>query len=80
MANQEIMCTVSNCDYWGTGNYCKAPKILITSDAVGNRFPESMDANEVSSLVNQVGLTPADSCMATCCKTFTGEGSGASQV
>ena len=69
--NQQIMCTVNSCDYWGQGNVCRAPKILVTSDSVGNSYPESMDANQVTQLVQQVGLTPASTCMETCCKTFT---------
>ncbi|MBC7347727.1 MAG: DUF1540 domain-containing protein [Clostridia bacterium] len=69
--NQQIMCTVNSCAYWGQGNICEAPKILVTSDAIGDAYPESMDANEVTQLVQQAGLTPATTCMETCCKTFT---------
>jgi hypothetical protein len=69
--NQQIMCTVHTCDYWGQGNVCRANKILVTSDAISNSYPESVDANQVTQLVQQVGLTPANTSMETCCKTFT---------
>ncbi len=66
----EVHCTVSNCQWWDN-NYCAAESILITSDAVGEELPESFDYRQTQSIVNMFGETPADSCMATCCKTFT---------
>ena len=66
----QVMCTVDNCTYWGVGNRCEAKKILVTTDSVGESFTEDIDANQVNMLVEQVGTTPAESCMETSCKTF----------
>lgn len=30
---ETVRCTVSNCTYWGRGNYCTADQILITAPA-----------------------------------------------
>ncbi|HEY8450574.1 MAG TPA: DUF1540 domain-containing protein [Bacillota bacterium] len=70
MPKIEVYCTVSNCHYWDDGNRCGADKILITSDRVGDRFPDAVDANQVQQIIDQAGQTPAENCMATCCKTF----------
>ncbi len=66
----QIMCTVNNCKWWATGNICKASKILVTSDEVGDQYPENVDVDQLSMLVNESGTTPTETCMETCCKTF----------
>ncbi|MFS8570386.1 MAG: DUF1540 domain-containing protein [Thermaerobacter sp.] len=70
MPDIEVYCTVSNCHYWDHGNRCAAERILITLDRIGDRYPEDVDAQQVSMIVDEVGTTPAESCMETCCKTF----------
>jgi hypothetical protein len=70
----EVYCTVSNCSYWADGNHCVAEKILITTDEIGRRYPESVDVGSVQDLVRQHGTTQAQDCMETCCKTFTPRG------
>lgn len=70
MPQVDVRCTVDNCTYWGQGNVCEATTILITSDAVGRRFPESVDAKDVDTILDTVGETPAQTCMETACKTF----------
>jgi hypothetical protein len=30
-SGETVRCTVSNCEYWGQGNYCTADQILITA-------------------------------------------------
>ncbi|HHY38302.1 MAG TPA: DUF1540 domain-containing protein [Clostridia bacterium] len=67
-----VRCSVNNCHYWDTGNYCKAKDIMVTSDAMGDRMPDSFDAPRAD---NAVG-TPVTSCMETCCKTFVQKGTG----
>ena len=67
----EVYCTVSNCHYWKQGNHCDANEILITHDSHAAREPDSVDAPQASSLEQ----TTADTCMATCCKTFVHSGS-----
>ena len=67
----EVYCTVDNCQWWGDGNHCHASVILVTHDAIGERYPESVDSPDVKQIVAENGETPAESCTATCCKTFT---------
>lgn len=67
---QHIHCTVDNCFYWEQGNICLAKEIVVTTDQVGAQYPESLDANVMKQLSSEVGTTPAEDCMATCCKTF----------
>lgn len=66
MTKIEVYCTVNNCDYWGKGNHCFAEKILITNDAAADQWPDSVDAPVAGTLP----FTPAQTCMATACKTF----------
>ena len=66
MPQATIRCSVSNCHYWGQGNYCEAEEILITSDEIGKSYTDSFDAPVVSATFS----TPVDHCMSTCCKTF----------
>lgn len=71
MPHIEVYCTVNNCDYWGQGNHCFAREILIVNDAAGDQWPDSVDAPQAATLPP----TPAQTCMATCCKTFRPRGS-----
>lgn len=66
----EVHCTVENCQWWDD-NYCIAQGILITSDSIGQELPESYDYPKTKSIVQEHGETPVDTCMETCCKTFT---------
>lgn len=68
--NQEIYCSVNSCHYWDSGNHCKAQKIMVTSDSMGDTMPDTFDAPQASTAAQ----TPADSCMETCCKTFARKG------
>lgn len=70
MPNVHVRCTVDNCSYWAQGNICDATEILITTDAVGERYPESLDASQLDVILSDVGQTPARSCLETSCKTF----------
>lgn len=67
----EVYCTVNNCHWWGDGNVCAASTILITHDSIGANYPESVDSPNLEQILNENGETPAESSMATCCKTFT---------
>lgn len=67
----EVYCTIDNCQWWADGNKCHASVILITHDAIGNKYPEEIDADDVYQIVAESGETPAEDCMETCCKTFT---------
>lgn len=61
-----IMCSVSNCHYWSSGNICDASEIMVTSDHTGSSQPDSVDAPQAGT----ISQTPVQSCMETCCKTF----------
>ena len=74
--NQEIYCSVNTCHYWDSGNHCKANKIMVTSDAVGDSMPDSFDAPQAS----QSPATPVNTCMETCCKTFVSRDNQAKTV
>jgi hypothetical protein len=65
-----VRCTIENCYYWARGNVCDAREILVTHDDVGARYPESMDAQQLSTILDQVGESSASGCLETCCKTF----------
>ena len=67
---QHIHCTVENCYYWDTGNYCLAKEILVTTDPEASSTPERVDATNMMEVASEIGSTTARSCMATCCKTF----------
>lgn len=71
-----IHCSVNNCHYWTKGNVCHANEIIVTSDSVGDQYPDSMDAPQAQ----QFSPTPVGTCMETCCKTFISEGSGKEKV
>jgi hypothetical protein len=64
------MCSVNNCHYWAEGNKCRASSILVVSDSMANDAPDTYDAMQAENATP----TPADTCMATACKTFVQEG------
>lgn len=70
MPQLEVRCTVDNCYFWAQDNYCGADRILITSDRAAQQYPESVDAAQTAMIVNEIGETPAKTCMETACKTF----------
>ncbi|SFR12856.1 DUF1540 domain-containing protein [Desulfoscipio geothermicus] len=74
--NQHIHCIINNCHYWSQGNKCAANEILVTSDEFGANQPDRIDATMAKQLTPQ----PAETCMATCCKTFVLKGSGDANV
>ncbi len=74
--NQHIHCLVNNCHYWAQGNQCVANEIIVTSDEFGDSQPDRIDAQ----MAKQLSPTPADTCMATCCKTFVPKDSGKTTI
>lgn len=65
-----VRCTVANCYFWDQGNVCGAKEILVTSDNVATSYSDSIDAQQLSMILEEVGETPTGSCEQTCCKTF----------
>ncbi|MHB8171631.1 MAG: DUF1540 domain-containing protein [Thermincolia bacterium] len=74
--NQHIHCSVSNCHYWVQGNKCEANEIVVVSDSLANQYPDNIDAPKAAT----IPATPANTCMATCCKTFVQQGSNKTNV
>jgi hypothetical protein len=60
-----IRCTVSNCEYWGDANYCRANQILVMA-------PSSpvQQADEHGVNAEQLKMTPATTDEDTLCYTF----------
>lgn len=61
MANQEIYCTVNSCYYYGSGDLCKASKIMVKNN------PETL--GNVNMEVGTIGGEAAESNQ-TLCHTF----------
>lgn len=40
----EVQCEVNNCEYWGSGNQCKADAIYVVSHA-GNKASRSEETD-----------------------------------
>lgn len=70
MPQVNVRCTIDNCYFWHDGSVCGANEILVTSDEVGARYPQDVDVQQLSVILEDVGQTPADACQETCCKTF----------
>ncbi|MEI7026715.1 DUF1540 domain-containing protein [Paenibacillus sp. y28] len=64
MAKPTVKCSVSNCEYWATGNNCSAESIMIEIDSHASRSFDSEFAQE-SGHQDTAG-TSAE----TCCLTF----------
>ncbi|KEK24228.1 DUF1540 domain-containing protein [Bacillus gaemokensis] len=65
----EVRCSVSNCSFWGQGNFCQANAIVVQPDA------QSADQAANASYTNAVltGETldsSAQTSVETCCQTF----------
>lgn len=58
----DVNCTVDNCQYWTSGNLCKAQQIVIQNDEDGGFSPNAELKN--------LSATPAESNDDTCCQTF----------
>ncbi|MDT3426534.1 hypothetical protein J2Z22_002060 [Paenibacillus forsythiae] len=62
-----VNCSVSNCNYWGEHNICRAEEIIIEIDKhSGSRMKEEF-AEEMT-FANHHDVAPNSS--ATCCLTF----------
>ena len=62
----EVKCSVSNCSYWGQGNNCEAPAIMVEVDR---------HANYNSEMGSELGIQTehqdlAENSAQTCCRTF----------
>ncbi|MCF6095008.1 DUF1540 domain-containing protein [Microaerobacter geothermalis] len=63
----EVKCSVSNCEYWGQGNNCVAPAIMVEIDRHANATYNEEFANiGVETSHQDMATSSAD----TCCHTF----------
>lgn len=68
----DVKCSVSNCEYWASGNECIAPAIMVEIDRHANR-------NFNEELAGEIGVSTdhqdhATSSAHTCCHTFKPRG------
>ena len=71
----EVICSVTNCEYWGKGNVCRADKIWINNnsgeDLTGDiEFADELDFLSEGELVETSESESAVSSYQTCCETM----------
>lgn len=66
MPQIEVKCSVSNCSFWGKGNNCQAPAIMVDIDQHADYSAEM--ANELG--IDTQHQDQASNSQATCCRTF----------
>lgn len=66
MPQVEVKCSVSNCSFWGRGNECNAPAIMVDLDSHANYDVEV--SGELG--IDTTHQDTASSSPATCCRTF----------
>lgn len=65
----EVRCSVSNCAFWGQGNFCQANSIIVQPDAQDSMQTE--DASYTSTVLNgQMMESSVSTSVETCCQTF----------
>ncbi|HJV46300.1 MAG TPA: DUF1540 domain-containing protein [Bacillota bacterium] len=64
MPQVDVKCSVANCNYWGQGNNCTAPSIMVDIDRHGNLTTEM--ASELGNTHQDQATTSKE----TCCRTF----------
>ena len=65
----EVRCSVSNCSFWGQGNFCQASAIIVQPDAdeTGQTENESYTS---AVLTNETLESSVATSVETCCHTF----------
>ncbi|MBP1934199.1 DUF1540 domain-containing protein [Ammoniphilus resinae] len=66
MPQVEVKCSVSNCSFWGKGNNCQAPTIMVEVDQHADYNTEMSSEFGVDTSHQDQAPTSA----VTCCKTF----------
>jgi hypothetical protein len=61
LANQQILCTVNSCFYYGSGDKCKAEKIMVKNNETTLR--------DTRMEIGSIGGEASNSCQ-TLCHTF----------
>jgi len=66
MPQVEVKCSVANCSFWGKGNNCQAPSIMVEVDQHADYNTEMSAEFGVDTSHQDHAPTSA----VTCCKTF----------
>ncbi|MEW9670995.1 DUF1540 domain-containing protein [Ammoniphilus sp. 3BR4] len=66
MPNVEVKCSVANCTYWGEGNNCVAPAIMVEVDRHANYNAEMAGELGIQTEHKDQAADSAE----TCCRTF----------
>ena len=66
----EVRCSVSNCSFWGQGNFCQASAIIVQPDAdeTGQTENESYTS---AVLTNETLESSVTTSVETCCHTLS---------
>lgn len=70
MANQSILCTVNSCYYYGSGDVCKASKIMVKNNSAAMQNAKM----EIGALGGQAQVSNQ-----TLCETFVPQAHGPKQ-
>ncbi|MCU4977270.1 MULTISPECIES: DUF1540 domain-containing protein [Bacillus cereus group] len=65
----EVRCSVSNCSFWGQGNFCQASAIIVQPDADETGQTEN-DSYTAAVLTNETLESSVATSVETCCHTF----------
>ncbi|PFJ17981.1 disulfide formation protein C [Bacillus cereus] len=65
----EVKCSVSNCSFWGQGNFCQASEIIVQPDAEEAGQTENASYTGVV-LTNETIESSVTTSVETCCHTF----------
>ncbi|MCI0767336.1 DUF1540 domain-containing protein [Bacillus sp. TL12] len=65
----EVRCSVSNCSFWGQGNFCQATSIFVQPDDQ-NTNQSDTDSYTNSALTGETLESSATTSVETCCQTF----------
>lgn len=66
MPQVEVKCSVSNCSFWGRGNNCQAPAIMVDLDPHANYNAEMGNELGIDTEHQDLAAESAE----TCCRTF----------
>ncbi|MFJ8527643.1 DUF1540 domain-containing protein [Bacillus sp. NPDC094106] len=65
----EVRCSVSNCSFWGQGNFCQASTIFVQPDDQ-NTNPSSDDSYTNAAFTGETLESSVVTSVETCCQTF----------
>lgn len=65
---QQIRCNVSNCNFYGEGNYCQASEIIVQASPYS--YDEQVNNEYTSAILNGEVQTSAGQSVETFCQTF----------